>query len=122
MLQMASMMRGAGLDPLAAPTGGLPFPPPGNPNSSSASNTTTTPATHGGDPAPSGTTPAQNLFGQSPFGPDPSSLLQLLGAGGPGFGSGASPFGSAPPSTETRPPEERFQVQLQVRSSVVRRH
>ena len=121
MLQMASMMRGAGLDPLAAPIGGSPFPSPGNPTPSPTSNTATTPATPGGGPAPSSTTPTQNLFGQSPFGPDPSSLLQLLGAGGPGFG-GASPFGSAPPSTDTRPPEERFQVQLQVRSSVVRHH
>jgi ubiquilin len=115
-------MRGAGLDPLAAPIGGSPFPPPGNPSPSSTSNTAATPATAGGGPAPSSTTPAQNLFGQSPFGPDPSSLLQLLGAGGPGFGSGASPFGSAPPSTDTRPPEERFQVQLQVCSSVVCHH
>jgi ubiquilin len=117
------MMRGAGLDPLAAPTGGSPFPPPGNPNPSPTSDTATTPATPGGGSAPSSTTPAQNLFGQSPFGPDPTSLLQLLGAGGPGFGSGASPFSSAPPSTtDTRPPEERFQVQLQVRNSVVRHH
>ena len=117
------MMRGAGLDPLAAgPLGGSPFPPPGNPNPSPSSNTTSTPATPGGGPVPSGTTAAQNPFGQNPFGPDPSSLLQLLGAGGPGFGSGASPFGSASPSADTRPPEERFQVQLQVRSFIVRHY
>jgi len=41
---------------------------------------------------------------------DPSVLSQILGAGGPGFGSGASPFGTP---ADTRPPEERFQVQLQ---------
>ncbi len=60
MIQMASMMRGAGLDG----------------------------------------TPTPNLFGG-----DPSALLQLLG--------GASP------SADARPPEERFQVQLQVRHFVV---
>jgi len=106
MLQMASMMRGAGSDPLAGPFGGSSFVPPGNPNASSASNTASTPATSGGVPAPSGTAPTPNQFESNPFSADPSALLQLLGAGGPGFAG-------APPSAEARPPEERFQVQLQ---------
>jgi len=110
MLQMASMMRGTGLDPLAGSFGGPTFAPPGNPNAPVAPNTASTPATPGGGPAASVTTPAPNPFGPNPFGMDPSVLSQILGAGGPGFGSGASPFGTP---ADTRPPEERFQVQLQ---------
>lgn len=111
MLQMASMMRGAGLDPLDGPLGGSAFTPPGNPNAPSAPNTTATPATPGSAPTPGGTASAPNPFGPNPFGADPSALLQFLGAGGPLFSGGASPSG-APPA-DTRPPEERFQVQLQ---------
>jgi len=117
MLQMASMMRGTGLDPLAGSFGGPTFAPPGNPNAPGAPNTASTPATPGGGPAASGTTPAPNPFGPNPFGMDPSALSQILGAGGPGFGSGASLFGTP---ADTRPPEERFQVQLQVRIFVLR--
>lgn len=115
---MASVMRGAGFDP----TGGSSLVPPGNPNAPLAPNTTSTPAPAipgGGTPAPGGTAPAPNLFGPNPFGTDASALLQFLGAGGPSFGSGASPLGSAPPPADARPPEERFQVQLQVRTFVV---
>ena len=50
--------------------------------------------------APGGTPQAP-----SPFGADPSALLQLLGG--------------VPPSTEARPPEEKFRVQLQVCNFVV---
>jgi ubiquilin len=117
MLQMASMMRGAGLDPLAGPLGGSAFTPPGNPNASSAPNTTATPATPESGSTPGGTAPAPNLLGPNPFGADPSALLQFLGAGSPAFGGGAS-LGSAPPA-DTRPPEERFQVQLQVRTTFI---
>jgi hypothetical protein len=109
---MASVMRGAGSDPLAGPFGGSSFVAPGNPNASSASNTASTPATSGGVPAPGGTAPTPNQFESNPFSADPSALLQLLGAGGPGFAG-------APPSAEARPPEERFQVQLQVRAFIM---
>ena len=110
-------MRGAGLDPLEGPLGGSAFTPPGNPNAPSAPNTTTTPATPGSAPTPGGTASAPNPFGPNPFGADPNALLQFLGAGGPLFSGGASPSG-APPA-DTRPPEERFQVQLQVRTFIV---
>jgi ubiquilin len=116
MLQMASMMRGAGLDPLGGPPGGSTFTPPGNPNAPSDPNTTTPPETPGSAPTPGGTASAPNLFGTNPFGADASALLQFLGAGGPAFGGGAS-LGGTPPA-ETRPPEERFQVQLQVRTFI----
>jgi len=97
MMQMASMMRGAGFDPLAGPLGGSIPVGQGNPSASLASNTTSTTATPVGGPAPGETPQAPN-----PFGTDPSALLQLLG--------GAPP---STPSTDARPPEERFQVQLQ---------
>jgi len=104
MMQMASMMRGAGLDPLASPFGGSTPLAPGNPNPNAtpASNTTSTTTPPVGDPAPGGTPPTPNLFGG-----DPGALLQLLGG--------------VPPSVDARPPEERFQVQLQVRHFVMPR-
>ncbi|KAI0245755.1 hypothetical protein BJV78DRAFT_251268 [Lactifluus subvellereus] len=111
MIQMASMMRRAGLDPLAGTPGGptqSSFPAPGNPNVSQASNTVPTPAAPGSTPPASGTTPTPNLFGPNPFGADPSALLQLLS-----LGSGAPSLGTASPPVDVRPPEERFQVQLQ---------
>ncbi|KAH9169100.1 hypothetical protein EDB89DRAFT_1987243 [Lactarius sanguifluus] len=111
MIQMASVMRGAGIDPLGGPLGGATqsgFPAPGNPNTSQAANTASAPAVPGTTPAASGTAPVPNPFG--PLG-DPSALMQLLGgaggASGFGPGVGASPLPSGPP------PEERFQVQLQ---------
>lgn len=114
MIQMASLMRSAGVDPLGAPLGGQAqsgFPAPGNPNAPQAANTPTSPAAPGTTPASAGTAPVPNLFG-GPLG-DPSALMQLLGgAGGAGFGPGLG--ASAPPSGP--PPEERFQVQLQVRT------
>ena len=97
---MASMMRGAGPDPLASPFGGSTPIAPGNPNATPASNTTSTATPPVGGPAPGGTPSTPNLFGG-----DPSALLQLLGG--------------APPSAEAGPPEERFQVQLQVRHLVL---
>ena len=113
---MASMMRGAGIDPLSG--GGSPFggpshsgfPAPGNPNAPQAGNTVPTPAAPGATPAAGGAAPVPNLFG--PLGGDPSQLMQLLG----GMGSaGFPPRGSAAPLPDAPPPEERFQVQLQVR-------
>jgi hypothetical protein len=106
MIQMASMMRSAGVDPLGSSLGQSSFPAPGNPNAPQIANSPLTPAAPGTNPAASGTAP--NLYG--PLG-DPSALMQLLGgAGGAGFGAGAG--ASALPSGP--PPEERFQVQLQV--------
>lgn len=132
MLRMAQMFQGAGLgggnaggfggaNPFAPPPA---FPAPGNPNPTSTpsspsaasqtpSSTTTPGATPGAVPpfplfGGAGNLPAmqQQLFGM-PFGP---------GAGGlGGFGGfGGAPAAPATPA-DTRPPEERFQVQLQVR-------
>jgi hypothetical protein len=114
------MMRSAGFDPLAGTPGGptqSSFPAPGNPNVPQAPNTTQMPAAPGSTPPAGGTTPAPNVFGPNPFGADPSALLQYLNLGiSGGFGSGATSFGSSPPSADVPPPEERFQVQLQVRT------
>jgi ubiquilin len=100
MIQMASMMRGAGLDPQASPFEGSTPIAPGNPNATSALNPTSTTTPPVGGPAPGGTPPTPNLFGG-----DPGALLQLLGG--------------VPPSADAHPPEERFQVQLQVRHFVM---
>jgi ubiquilin len=102
MIQMASMMRGAAPDPLASPFGGSTPIAPGNPNATPASNTTSTTPPQVGGPAPGGTPPMPNMFGG-----DPGALLQLLGG--------------VPPSADAHPPEERFQVQLQVRHFIMRR-
>lgn len=99
MIQMASMMRGAGPDPVVSPFGGSTPTAPGNPNATQASNTTSTTTPPVGGLAPGGTPPIPN-----PFGGDPGALLQLLGG--------------VNPSVDARPPEERFQVQLQVRHFV----
>lgn len=119
MIQMASLMRSAGVDPLGAPLGGQAqssFPAPGNPNAPQAANTPPAPAVPGTAPAASGTAPVPNLFG-GPLG-DPSALMQLLGgAGGAGFGSGFGPGPGASALPSGPPPEERFQVQLQVRTT-----
>jgi len=57
--------------------------------------------------------------GTNPFGFDPALMQQFMGGGAGGFGGYGAPgagggFGGAPAvPTDTRPPEERFQVQLQ---------
>jgi len=100
---MASMMRGAGFDPQASPFGGSTPIAPGNPNVPPASNTTSTTTPPVGGPPPGGTSTTPNVLGG-----DPNALLQLLG-------------GVTPPSAGARPPEERFQVQLQVLHFVILR-
>jgi ubiquilin len=114
---MASMMRGAGLDPMASPFGGSTPIAPGNPNPNATppSNTTSTATPLVGDPAPGGTPPTPNLFGG-----DPGALLRLLGGVSPQLLGGAPPqlLGGVSPLADARPPEERFQVQLQVRHSL----
>jgi len=124
MLRMASMLRGGGLGG-ASPFGAPPpaFPAPGTPNAQASSPSTAqnaTPVAGAGSP-PAGSPPADpfGLFGGlnpgaaagspgvNPFGYNPALMQQILGLSG---GLGASP----PPPADTRPPEERFQVQLQV--------
>jgi len=128
MLQMASMFNGMG-------GGGAPaFPAPGIPGQPASASTPPAAA-----PAPA----FPNLFGGAgagagggapPF--NPALLAALMGGAPPttppaagAFGAGASPAGPAPdlgamynlfgaaaqppPPADSRPPEERFQVQLQ---------
>ena len=125
MLQMSNMMRGGGQQGA--------FPAPGLP--STAANQDAGAPAAGGAPAAA---PAQPFFnpwfppppasgsnpaspgatgaGAPPFGAfDPAMMQQMMGAfggAGPmgGFGGAAAPAAPA----DTRPPEERFQVQLQV--------
>jgi len=136
MLQMSSVMGQSG----GLPLGG--FPAPGNPSGGFPAPGTPGNATNPSSPA-SGSPPAQtlpslaSLFGPgagagtapdgagaaSPFGSFDPALMQQLFSGGGGPGGGASmPFGlggfgggNAAPvmPQDTRPPEERFQVQLQ---------
>jgi ubiquilin len=139
MLQMSSMMTQSGM----APFGGMGaggFPAPGNPTGGFPAPGTPGNAANNSDPA-SGLPPAQaipslaSLFGAGPAAStgtapngagaippfDPAMMQQLLGGGAGGGGAGA-PFGfggfgggGAAPATpsDTRPPEERFQAQLQ---------
>ena len=120
MLQMTSMMRDAGLAPPdmfgGAPGGG--FPAPGNPNAAGTPSGAGAGSVPGAAASPFGVPP--NPFG----GGDPAALLRMLGgAGAPGAAGagGFNPFfGGAPAApADTRSPEERFQVQLQVCSPIV---
>ncbi|KAI8980627.1 hypothetical protein BD414DRAFT_492803 [Trametes punicea] len=111
--------------PFASPF--FPFiPPPAGANppasgSSSASETSGTTAGGAGAGAGAGAAPAPGLGGAGMF--DPAVMQQMLAAlGGAGGAGAANPFGGmgglgafgAPPQpADTRPPEERFQVQLQ---------
>ncbi|GBE77193.1 Ubiquitin domain-containing protein [Sparassis crispa] len=139
MLQMSSMMRDAGLGPGSPGSG---FPAPGLPSTARQQapapgagagaaapppqpffNPFFPPAA----PAPSGSTPAAPGAGGAPPAPgagmfDPALMQQMLAAmGGDPYGYGG--FGGlggmgVPPATsaapvDARPPEERFQVQLQ---------
>ncbi|KAF7973568.1 hypothetical protein HWV62_14838 [Athelia sp. TMB] len=123
MLQMSSMMQGIN-GPGGAGGGATPFPAPGLP-----SNAAPTPAPTGTQTTPSAAPafpPLGNMFGGAagagagaPGGMfDPAMLQQmqsLFGAGGGagGFGGGAGGFGGAPAApADTRPPEERFELQI----------
>ncbi|KAJ7650331.1 hypothetical protein FB45DRAFT_779359 [Roridomyces roridus] len=122
MLQMASAFGGGGLG-----GAGAAFPAPGIPG---ATPSTTTPAAA----QPPAAFP--NLFGAGARPPafDPALLAQLMGGGAPPLAStppaaGTAPRapgmdpamlyqllgggGAPPPPADARPPEERFQVQLQ---------
>ncbi|PPQ81614.1 hypothetical protein CVT25_013589 [Psilocybe cyanescens] len=140
MLRMASMFQGAGGGGgFGSPFGAPPpsFPAPGTPNP----NPNATPANPSSTPTspPSTTAPAANPFNlfaglggapgagagggafgdANPFGANPALMQQMFGLGspyGPGAGGlggygGAATTPAAP--ADTRPPEERFQVQLQ---------
>ena len=116
MLQMSQMMQGAGVgSPFGGGMGGGGFPAPGNP---------------GGAPNPTSPAtgalqlPGQDMSNLASFAGtgvlDPAAIQQMLGTlGGGGMGTGVNAFGGgfggAPVApADARPPEERFQVQLQV--------
>jgi len=132
MMQMSAMMRGAGLGGGALGAAPGAFPAPGVPSSAAgtaATNPTSPPATTQLGAAGTGA----NL-GAGAGVPNPALLQALLGGGGfggglgggpggglggfgglGGLGGGPGPFGAPPAAapTDSRPPEERFQVQLQ---------
>lgn len=140
MLQMASAFQGAGGGAGASPFGGAfgfpgagsgAFPAPGTPSTAPASSASSNPST-----SPTGSQPAPNPFAAffppvppanagtasgagavtNPFGMfDPAALAQMQSAFGGGGGLGGFGGFGAPPAApaDSRPPEERFQVQLQ---------
>ena len=108
------------------------FPAPGTPNTNPASPASPTSATTPPTSAPAGSPPLNPfLFGAPPSGAggyNPALMQQMLAAshsmgqgasaaggwggfGAAGYGMGTPPV---PVPSDTRPPEERFQVQLQV--------
>ncbi|KII93000.1 hypothetical protein PLICRDRAFT_170800 [Plicaturopsis crispa FD-325 SS-3] len=141
MLQMASLMRGQGGNPFGGAGGG--FPAPGQPSTGAANPAPGSPPASAGASAQQGIATFPPLFppfgtatsaapgspgagGLGAGGLDPALMQQLLGGmgggnpfggfGGAGAAGGANPFaafGSPPAPTDTRSPEERFQVQLQ---------
>jgi len=109
MLQMAAIFNPNG-NPFAPPPSSG-FPAPGTPGAAPGTTTTTTPAasTPAAPAAPFG------MFGAgaggaapNPFGMDPAMMQQFMA----GFGGGAAPAAPMAPA-DTRPPEVRFEVQLQ---------
>jgi ubiquilin len=113
---MSAAFQGSGGlgNPFAAGSGG--FPAPGTPGGNPASPTTTeNPISPFNMFAP---TAARTNPGAGAFNMDPTAMQQLLGMmGGMDGMSGLAGVAQAQPPvpTDTRSPEERFQVQLQVR-------
>ena len=86
------------------------FPAPGTPNANPANPSSTTPT------ATNTSTTAPYLGSPNPFGFNPALMQQMLAASQGATAAGGWPpaFGIPSVPTNTRPPEERFQVQLQV--------
>lgn len=106
MLQMSSILRGGGG---IGASGG--FPAPGIPNTTPLSNNPSAPFNLFAPP----TVGAGAGAGGGMFNMDPAAMQQMLGVmGGMGDldGWGAPALPAVP--ADARPPEERFQVQLQV--------
>ena len=127
MLQMSNMMRDMGAGPTM---GGFPGMGGGLGGFGGAANPTPAPnltpdtRTTVQTPSTTGATNTTSTTAPNPF-LDPAMMQQLMGAfggagggglgGGPGGGfGGGGLFGAPATPTDTRPPEERFQVQLQV--------
>ncbi|KAJ3771180.1 hypothetical protein FB446DRAFT_116892 [Lentinula raphanica] len=120
MLRMSAMMQGGGVGGMGGGMGGgglfgntPSFPAPGTPGGASTTgtaasgNSTTTPSGTGATP----TSPGLGAGAANPFGMlNPAMMQQMFGGGG--FG-GMGGFGAPAAPADSRPPEERFQVQLQ---------
>ncbi|CDO68496.1 hypothetical protein BN946_scf184499.g21 [Trametes cinnabarina] len=135
MLQMSSMMRESGMGPGAAGLGGAGaggFPAPGLPSTARQQQPGANAQQPAGTSPGSQTSPTAAPFGTGlpplffPFMPPPAAGANPAGTGGAGVppnpfaGMGAlgglgglGAFGAPPAPADTRPPEERFQVQLQ---------
>ena len=138
MVQMAGLMREMGGGPTS---GGFPGMGDGlsglgglggTANPTTAPNQTTNANTTSQTPGTTGTTnPTGTTAGSPPPNPflDPAMMQQLLALGGPGGPGGGGlggglggMFGSPPTPADTRPPEERFQTQLEVSFSQESNH
>ncbi|KAF8065410.1 hypothetical protein FPV67DRAFT_1608591 [Lyophyllum atratum] len=111
MLQMAAMFNPNG-NPFAAGGGQSSFPAPGTPGGAPAA-----PGTPAANPNPFAALGAGAGAGgaQNPFGMDPGLMQQWMaggGMGGGGMGMFGAPGAQAAPA-DTRPPEVRFEGQLQ---------
>ena len=126
MMQMASLFGGnqfgAGANPFGGAGGG--FPAPGTPGGMGAASPTQTAPGAGAPPFnfglfgnPGAGTDAGQPQLPNPFAMNPALMQQMMAGGGLGNGFGAAPATPADP----RPAEERFQVQLQVDASFLRR-
>jgi ubiquilin len=122
MLRMSRLMTGGGSTPNHfAGLGGAPGAFGGAANLPSFPNITTNATNPGQTQSPTDATDTPSTTGSLPPNPffDPAMMQQLMGAwgnqGGAGLGGGlfGAPATSAP--TDTRPPEERFEAQLEVR-------
>ncbi|KAL4070275.1 hypothetical protein J3A83DRAFT_4094779 [Scleroderma citrinum] len=139
MLQMSSMLRGGGLGggPFGTPFGGLggsnpnAFPAPGMPSTGTPTSPSSTAPGQQQQSPQDQTGGTGDGVSQSPLGTggtglpppfpafDPALLQQMQAIFGSPGGLGGLPFGggvgtgAAAAPTDTRPPEERFQVQLQ---------
>ncbi|KAF9646663.1 hypothetical protein BDM02DRAFT_2982101 [Thelephora ganbajun] len=120
MLQMSNLMHEMGAGSTA---GGFPgmggglgnFGGVANPTAAPnpTTNTNTTRQTQSTTSATNTTGTTTSLPPPNPFF-DPAMMQQLMGAfGGPGGGLGGGLFGAPATPADTRPPEERFQTQLQ---------
>lgn len=135
---MASMLRGGGggAGGMLGGMGGGGFPAPGLPGGAAPTTPASPTSATGTGPTSPPINPF-NMFGGStgipgagvgasantgaananPFGMDPALMQQLLGGGMGGGLGGLGGFGAPAAPADSRPPEERFQVQLQVSCS-----
>ncbi|KAM5538368.1 hypothetical protein V8D89_007970 [Ganoderma adspersum] len=98
---------GFGFNPFMNPWG---IPPPAATPSSTGSTTGTGTGATGTDAATGAAAPPPPPGGML----DPTTMQQMLAAFGGGGAGGLAGFGASPaPPADSRPPEERFQVQLQ---------